>query len=169
MYIILFLFLVSPFYFYFLIFYGLTHRPPPVTRHPSTRYPLPAARHPSPVLHKNTVITIFSSSFQVSRFKDYVLNTELLTLNCWHCFNWYCVVWQGMWNFDLKRGFLKKLLTSGALGCLAFVLLTRSCSKGTQRQFSENIFSEDDLRPWIFGTFAVIFLACRPPLGFSNI
>ena len=99
-----------------------------------------------------------------------------------------------MSNFDLKRGFLKRLLTSGALVCLAFVSLTRSCSKGTslrkhpfpsgevrgetdvfagykgtQRQFSENICSEDDLRSRIFGTFAVKFLACLPPLGFSNI
>ena len=68
---------------------------------------------------------------------------------------------------------------------LAFVLLTRSCSKGTslrkhpfpsgeergetdvfagykgtQRQFSENICSEDDLRSRIFGTFVV--KSCLP-------
>ena len=42
-------------------------------------------------------------------------------------------------------------------------------SRGTQRQFSENIFSEDDLRSKIFGTFVVKFLACLPLLGFSNI
>ena len=40
---------------------------------------------------------------------------------------------------------------------------------GTQRQFSENICSEDDLRSRIFGTFVVKFLACLPLLGFSNI
>ena len=40
---------------------------------------------------------------------------------------------------------------------------------GTQRQFSENIFSEDDLRCRIFGTFFVKFLPCLPLLGFSNI
>ena len=40
---------------------------------------------------------------------------------------------------------------------------------GTQRQFSANICSEDDLRPRIFGTFVVKFLACLPLLGFSNI
>ena len=40
---------------------------------------------------------------------------------------------------------------------------------GTQRQFSENIYSEDDLRSRIFGTFFVNFLACLPLLGFSNI
>ena len=40
--------------------------------------------------------------------------------------------------------------------------------RGTQRQFSENICSEDDLRPRIFGTFVVKFLACLPLLGFSN-
>ena len=41
--------------------------------------------------------------------------------------------------------------------------------KGTQRQFSENICSEDDLRSRIFGTFVVKFLACLLLLGFSNI
>ena len=41
--------------------------------------------------------------------------------------------------------------------------------RGTQRQFSENICSEDDLRFIIFGTFVVKFLAFLPLLGFSNI
>ena len=41
--------------------------------------------------------------------------------------------------------------------------------RGTQRQFSENICSEDDLRSRIFGTFIVKSLACLPLLGFSNI
>ena len=41
--------------------------------------------------------------------------------------------------------------------------------RGTQRQFSENICLEDDLRSRIFGTFVVKFLACLPLLGFSNI
>ena len=36
-------------------------------------------------------------------------------------------------------------------------------------QFSENIYSEDDLRSGIFGTFVLKFLACLPVLGFSNI
>ena len=44
-----------------------------------------------------------------------------------------------------------------------------SVSRGTQRQFSENICLEDDLRSRIFGTFVVKFLACLPLLGFSNI
>ena len=44
-----------------------------------------------------------------------------------------------------------------------------SLDRGTQRQFSENICSEDDLRSRIFGTFVVKFLACLPVLGFSNI
>ena len=34
--------------------------------------------------------------------------------------------------------------------------------RGTQRQFLENICSEDDLRSRIFGTFVVKFLACLP-------
>ena len=41
--------------------------------------------------------------------------------------------------------------------------------RGTQRQFSENICSEDDLSSRIFGTFVVKFLACLTLLGFSNI
>ena len=41
--------------------------------------------------------------------------------------------------------------------------------RGTQRQFSENICSEYDLRARIFGTFFVKFLACLPLVGFSNI
>ena len=38
--------------------------------------------------------------------------------------------------------------------------------RGNQRQFSENIYSEDDLRSSIFGTFVVKSLACPPLLGF---
>ena len=38
-------------------------------------------------------------------------------------------------------------------------------TRGTQRQFSENICSEDDLRSRIFGTFLVKFLVCLPLLG----
>ena len=41
--------------------------------------------------------------------------------------------------------------------------------RGTQRKFSKNICSEDDLRSRIFGTFVVKFLAYLPLLGFSNI
>ena len=38
----------------------------------------------------------------------------------------------------------------------------KSSIRGTQRQFSENTCSEDDLIPRIFGTFVVKFLACAP-------
>ena len=41
--------------------------------------------------------------------------------------------------------------------------------RGTQRQFSEYICSEDDLRSRIFGTFVVKFLACLLLQRFSNI
>ena len=41
--------------------------------------------------------------------------------------------------------------------------------RGTQRQYSENICSEDDLRSRIFGTFVVKFITCLPVLGFPNI
>ena len=47
-------------------------------------------------------------------------------------------------------------------------LINRAICRGTQRHFSENICSEDDLRSRIFGTFVVKFLACLPVLGFSN-
>ena len=41
--------------------------------------------------------------------------------------------------------------------------------RGTQRKFSENICSEDDLRSRIYGAFVVKSFACLPLLGFSNI
>ena len=41
--------------------------------------------------------------------------------------------------------------------------------RDTQRQFSENICSEDDLRSRIFGKFFGKILACLPLLGFSNV
>ena len=41
--------------------------------------------------------------------------------------------------------------------------------RSTQRQFSENICLEDDLRSRLFGKFVVKFLACLPLLGYSNI
>ena len=47
------------------------------------------------------------------------------------------------------------------------ILFGEHC-RGTQRQFLENMCSEDDLRSRIFGTFVVKFLACPPPQGFSN-
>ena len=40
--------------------------------------------------------------------------------------------------------------------------------RGTQRQFSENICSEDDLRSRIFGTLIVKFLACLPFLSLRS-
>ena len=46
--------------------------------------------------------------------------------------------------------------------------LTIALIRGTQRQFSENICSEDDLRSRIFRIFVVKFLACLPLLAFSN-
>ena len=46
---------------------------------------------------------------------------------------------------------------------------TKERGRGTQRQYSENICSEDDLRSRIFGIFVAKFFACLPLLGFSNI
>ena len=45
----------------------------------------------------------------------------------------------------------------------------RRSNRGTQREFSENMCSEDDLRSRNFGTFVVKFLACLPLLEFSDI
>ena len=65
--------------------------------------------------------------------------------------------------------FTKGILNISRLSLLAGIPGKRN--RGTQRQFSENICSEDDLRspsPRIFRTFFVKFLACLPLLGFSN-
>ena len=48
-------------------------------------------------------------------------------------------------------------------------LTVYACFRGTQRQFSENICSKDDLRSRIFEIFVVKFRACLHVLGFSNI
>ena len=58
--------------------------------------------------------------------------------------------------FDLHCGF-------------SWMIYTLNWIRGTQRQFSENIYSEDDLRSRIFGTFVLKFLSSLPLLGFSNI
>ena len=50
-----------------------------------------------------------------------------------------------------------------------FLFVQTGIFRGTHRQFSENICSEDDLRSRTFRTFVVKFLACRPLLGFSRI
>ena len=51
----------------------------------------------------------------------------------------------------------------------SFISVADTFDTGTQRQFSENICSEDDLSSRIFVTFIVKFLACLSLLGFSNI
>ena len=71
---------------------------------------------------------------------------------------------------------LQKCILSDAIGicsvihnpwiwCLPFL---KKGDRGSQHQFSENICSEHYLIS-ISGTFVVTFLACLPPLGFSNI
>ena len=47
---------------------------------------------------------------------------------------------------------------------LTRAVINRAITRDTQRQFSENICSEDDMRSRIFGTFFVKFLACLPLL-----
>ena len=56
-----------------------------------------------------------------------------------------------------------------AVNFRAFLCRSHYLFRGTQRQFSENICSEEDLGSRIFGTFVVKFLACLSLLGFSNI
>ena len=61
-------------------------------------------------------------------------------------------------------------ITQLPINCLINELMNSSnYLRSTQRQFSENICSEDELRSRIFGTFVVNFLACLPLLGFANI
>ena len=69
----------------------------------------------------------------------------------------------------LYGGVQMRCLLSGAVTVPPDQPHGRANFRGTQRQFSENICSEDDLRSRIFGTFLVKFLACLPLLGFSNI
>ena len=53
--------------------------------------------------------------------------------------------------------------------CPQFHFETESSAGAPNDNFRKNIFSEDDLRSRIFGTFVVKFLACLLLLGFSNI
>ena len=53
--------------------------------------------------------------------------------------------------------------------CVLFLATAVLLDRDTQRQFSENICLEEDLRSRIFGAFIAKFLACLPLLGFSNI
>ena len=64
-----------------------------------------------------------------------------------------------------------KLLSVNNQSASAFTIRKTKLTnfRGTQRQFSGNTRSEDDLRSRIFGAFVVKFLACLPLLGFSNI
>ena len=60
-----------------------------------------------------------------------------------------------------KRGKRIQYLISKHSTKSAFCYTCIPAGRGTQRQFSENICSEDDLRSRIFGTFVVKFLACN--------
>ena len=67
----------------------------------------------------------------------------------------------------MVEGVVANKFVEGGGGVLIIVVL-EGVVRGTQRQFSENICSEDELRYRFFGTFVVKFLACLPLLGFSN-
>ena len=78
----------------------------------------------------------------------------------------FSVLWSGLIEghpHEIKY-FTSRLVCQPAIGNRLL-----QTNRGTQRQFSENICSEDDLRSRIFGRFVVKFLACLPLLEFSNI
>ena len=69
----------------------------------------------------------------------------------------------------LKPLYNGHLFTTATFFCPQGVHCREVQLRDTQRQFSENICSEDDLRSRIFGTFVVKSLTCMPLLGFSII
>ena len=103
-----------------------------------------------------------------------------LTSHCQQCFK-APILQRGHWIFfsELGKGFWLLNWTRNVrelqyemdeeLNLQTDWLTKRISYRGTQRQFLENICSEDDLRSRIFGTFVAKFLACLPLLGFSNI
>ena len=62
-----------------------------------------------------------------------------------------------------------KLINNSFKNKIHYYITQMRFYRGTQRQFSEYICLEDDLRSRIFGTFVVKFLACLLLLRFSNI
>ena len=91
----------------------------------------------------------------------------------YHDFNRFALykLQKEIYNYPKFYLLFSNIFCSNLLLCnCKFLLLKIGClDKGTQRQFSENICSEDDLRSRSFGTFVVKFLACLPLLRFSNI
>ena len=93
---------------------------------------------------------------------EQVLNIDLFIL---HPENYQTAISQ-----DREYYFNFELIHSLTFVASSYYLLPITTKyRGTQRQFSENICSEDDLRSRIFGKFVVKFHACLPLLGFSNI
>jgi len=91
---------------------------------------------------------------------------------CWSRFNrtLVCQGWEDVFSTE-EKGDEKAYMAlfSATSRAVHMELVPNLTGRGTQRQFSENICSEDDLTSRIFGTFVVKFLACLPLLGFSNI
>ena len=69
---------------------------------------------------------------------------------------------------NLQIADVRRVVISSCCSCYVFSKYF-AYFRGTQRQFSENICSEYDLRSRIFGTFVVKFFACLPLLAFENI
>ena len=92
-------------------------------------------------------------------FMLWSVNSKLCTIACieWHLLS--------LWS--AYSGCLDSFCEADAsltlLPCVA-----SASSRGAQNQFLENIFSEDDLRYRIFGTFVVKLLACLPLLSLRS-
>ena len=106
-----------------------------------------------------------------------LVDASILNLSLDSILSWFCLISGHSLMVNLSR-ILKSLAVEHSVAVVVSMTVVRLvlCQKwkklhirGTQRQFLENICSEDDLRSRIFGTFVVKFLACLPLLGFSNI
>ena len=117
---------------------------------------LRVSRKRDPLIHEYILHGKILESVDSAKYLGVSITSDL----CWnqHISN---IVTKG----NQSLGFLRRNLriNSPELKSIAYK------SRGTQRQFSENTCSEDDLRSILFGTFAVKFLACLPLLGFSKI
>ena len=80
--------------------------------------------------------------------------------------------WKGMATVKKSRRTVNSILVIVKNKKHAQSPLSSSCGDepgAPNENFRKNICSEDELRPRIFGTFFVKFLACLPLLGFSVI
>ena len=113
---------------------------------------------------------------ELNRLKENVSSIAFRLSPVFSCFlrcqgrkqNWFCIGEFSKYFFLSFSFFISFYFYSSCFWGEGSFFITKRI-RGTQRQFSENICSEDNLRSRIFGTFVVKFLACLPLLGFSNI